>query len=89
VRAAGGIPAPTIFWFTNGVPITQVPASANRVLRSGTEYFRNVRQGATMKLQRIGSNKHGYVFAAVYQNVLLPPSFVRPPLAVTYAVEQQ
>jgi hypothetical protein len=66
-----------------------VPASANRVLRSGKEYFRNVRQGATMKLQRIGSNKHGYVFAAVYQNVLLPPSFVRPPLAVTYAVEQQ
>ncbi len=87
--AAGGIPAPTVFRFVNDVPITQVPASANRVLRNGTVYLRNVGLDETMKLQCNASNKHGYVFADVYLNVLLPPSFVRPPLAVTYAAEQQ
>jgi receptor-type tyrosine-protein phosphatase zeta len=60
-------------------------------LRNGTVYFRNVELGDTTNLQCEASNTHGYVFADVYLNVLMPQtlSSVRQPPEVTYASEQQ
>ena len=87
---ATGLPAPKIEWFMNGLSMVAQAPPANVILQHNKVYFSDVQLTDATSLQCNASNKHGYVFADVFLNVLnVPPSFVRPPMEQTFAAERQ
>lgn len=79
---AGAVPPPTIEWFINGEPIASVAASLRRTVSQNSIDFRGVVVADTCVVQCNATNKHGYIFADAYVNVLAQkPTFIKPPTA--------
>lgn len=87
---AKGLPEPNFFWFLNGVPIEKVPADPRRIAEKNRLIFNNMTKDDAQVIQCNATNKHGYIFANAYLNVLTEPPIVRdPPLIGQKAAEGQ
>ncbi|KAJ8301645.1 hypothetical protein KUTeg_020632 [Tegillarca granosa] len=82
---AKGTPTPQILWYINGVPLedSENPTiNSNKFMKPNKNNitFVNLDKSDTMVIQCNASNKHGYVFADVYLNVLEEaPQFLEAP----------
>ncbi|CAH1781131.1 unnamed protein product [Owenia fusiformis] len=70
VCIADGIPTPQIFWFINGRPVSQLEPDPNRLVNGGNMTFINLKKDDTQNIQCNTTNKHGYLWADSYLNVL-------------------
>ncbi|XP_060080594.1 neuroglian-like isoform X2 [Ylistrum balloti] len=64
-----GLPKPTVEWFINGKPISEVPAT-RRTLANDVLTFQNLERHDSQVIQCLATNKHGTLWADVYLNVL-------------------
>ncbi|KAJ8301648.1 hypothetical protein KUTeg_020635 [Tegillarca granosa] len=82
---AKGTPTPQILWFINGVPLddSKNPTiNSNKFVKPNKNNitFVNLDKSDTLVIQCNATNKHGYVFADVYLNVLEEaPQFLEAP----------
>ncbi|XP_054715079.1 neuroglian-like [Uloborus diversus] len=86
---AGGIPAPEVEWYMNGVPLKDVKSSSRRKLdrKANVLVIEGLKKSDTAVFQCNASNIHGYTFRDFYLNVLaLPPTITERPEPVTSAV---
>ncbi|XP_015921139.1 neuroglian [Parasteatoda tepidariorum] len=86
---AGGVPAPEVNWFMNGVPLKEAKSNPRRRLDSSANVLtiEGLRKTDTAVFQCNASNNHGYAFRDFYLNVLaLPPTITERPELVTSAV---
>lgn len=86
---AGGIPAPEVEWFMNGVPMKDVKPNPRRRLDKSANILsiEALKKSDTAVFQCNASNIHGYVFRDFYLNVLaLPPTITERPEPITSAV---
>ncbi|CAH1783792.1 unnamed protein product [Owenia fusiformis] len=86
---ADGIPAPQVFWFINGRPLSQLEANPYRLVNGGNMTFINLMKEDTQNIQCNATNKHGYIWADAYLNVLdEKPTIMETPGTVRVAESQ-
>ncbi|XP_033852317.3 neurofascin homolog (chicken) a isoform X18 [Acipenser ruthenus] len=79
VCRANGNPKPTIQWLVNGEAIENASPNPSRKVSGDTIVFRSVQIGGSAVYQCIASNKHGYLLANAFVNVLdMPPRMLAP-----------
>ncbi|ELT99433.1 hypothetical protein CAPTEDRAFT_120325, partial [Capitella teleta] len=87
---AGGSPQPEILWSINGIAVENLPRDSRRIVTQNSITYRNLTSSDAQVIQCNATNKHGYIFANAYLNVLAEaPSFIRAPDAVTKAAVSQ
>ncbi|XP_061436947.1 neuronal cell adhesion molecule-like [Lethenteron reissneri] len=87
---ASGIPAPTIRWFLNGVPIDEAPAVPDRRVDRNFLTLTRLREEDTGVYQCQASNRHGTILANAYVNVLaVAPRMLSKPDRLYTATEGQ
>ncbi|XP_033745702.1 neuroglian-like [Pecten maximus] len=83
-----GLPKPTVQWFINGKPISEVPAT-RRTLANDVLTFQNLEKQDSQVIQCLATNKHGTLWADVYLNVLAyGPEITSGPGQLTVAERQ-
>ncbi|XP_021368122.1 neuroglian-like isoform X1 [Mizuhopecten yessoensis] len=83
-----GLPKPTVEWFINGKPISEVPAT-RRTLANDVLTFQNLDKQDSQVIQCLATNKHGTLWADVYLNVLAyAPEITSGPGQLTVAERQ-
>jgi receptor-type tyrosine-protein phosphatase zeta len=83
-----GTPTPVISWLINGVPLSDIQPDRRRI--EGKDYIRyeNVTKTDAVVIQCNASNKHGYIFANAFLNVLAEaPTFIETPGSPTGVVK--
>ncbi|XP_013379997.1 neuroglian [Lingula anatina] len=85
VCEASGKPLPTVEWFINGLPLSDMRSHPRRIVTDTSLTFLNVVPSDTAVVQCNVSNIHGYMYQNAYLNVLrIPPTFTsRLPSALT------
>ncbi|ESO96246.1 hypothetical protein LOTGIDRAFT_174928 [Lottia gigantea] len=72
-----GSPEPKVQWFINGKPIEQAANITRRTYRKGQLTFTDLQKMDSQVIQCNVSNKHGFLWADVYLNVLAIPAAVK------------
>ncbi|XP_035227979.1 neuroglian-like isoform X2 [Stegodyphus dumicola] len=86
---SGGIPAPEVEWFMNGIPLANARPNPRRRLDKSANVLviESLKKSDTAVFQCNASNIHGYIFKDFYLNVLaLPPTITERPDPVTSSV---
>ncbi|XP_061436819.1 neuronal cell adhesion molecule-like, partial [Lethenteron reissneri] len=87
---ASGVPAPTIRWLLNGVPIHEAPEVPGRWVDGDSLTLTRLREEDTGVYQCQASNRHGTILANAYVNVLaVAPRMLSPPDRLYTATEGQ
>jgi len=90
VCQAGGVPRPKIQWYINGEDISMREPDPRRKVTENKIFYKNLTSTDAQVFQCNATNKHGYIFANAYLNVLAePPSFIEIPAGVTKVAEEQ
>ncbi|OAF71981.1 Neuronal cell adhesion molecule [Intoshia linei] len=89
VCKALGLPKPVVNWYINGKAIGVLKNNEKRIIKEDVITFKNINKLDVGVIQCNATNKHGYVFANAYLNVLEEaPSILEHPKKLTIMSEQ-